>query len=90
MGRPVLVVPVALVALAVLRVVRVLGRLDPVAVAAPPAPLVAVKDAHHGVCRRPQLRLGWAHRRLRAYRAANGICRILLLSAPRVSIHWLV
>ena len=53
MGRPVLVVPVALVALAVLRVVRVLGRLDPVAVAVPLAQVVAVKGAHHGVCRCP-------------------------------------
>ena len=41
------------VALAVLLAVLVLGRLDPVAVAAPPAPLAAVKDAHHGVCRCP-------------------------------------
>ncbi len=104
MGRPVLVAPVAPVGLlaaqvrlvsvpvtlAVLLAVLALGRLDPVAVAAPPAPLAAVEDAHHGVCRRPQLRLGWARRRLRAYRAVHGICRILLLSAPRVSIHWLV
>ena len=59
-GRPVLVlvVPVdllvsALADLAVLLAVLALGRLDPVAVAAPLAPLVAVKDAHHGVCRRP-------------------------------------
>ena len=36
------------------------------------------------------LRLGWGHRRLRAYRAVHGIYRILLLSAPRVSIPWLV
>ena len=59
-GRPVLVlvVPVdllvsALADLAVLLAVLALGRLDPVAVAAPPAPLAAGKDAHHGVCRRP-------------------------------------
>ena len=55
MGRPVLVVPVALVALAVLRVVRVLGRRDPVAVAVPLAQVVAVKGAHHGAYR-PQVR----------------------------------
>ena len=64
MGRPVLVAPVApvglrvsalavLVALAVLLAVLVLGRLDPVAVAAPLAQVVAVKGAHHGVCRCP-------------------------------------
>ena len=66
MGRPVLVAPVApvgllvsalavLVALAVLLAVLVLGRLDPVAVAAPLAQVVAVKGAHHGAYR-PQVR----------------------------------
>ena len=67
MGRPVLVAPVAPVgllaaqvrlvsvpvALAVLLAVLVLGRLDPVAVAVPLAQVVAVKGAHHGVCRCP-------------------------------------
>ena len=83
-------VPAVLVALAVLLAVLVLGRLDPAALAVPLVPLVAVKGAHHGVCRCPQLRLGWGRRRLRAYRAVHGIYRILLLSAPRVSIPWLV
>ena len=69
MGRPVLVAPVAPVgllaaqvrlvsvpvALAVLLAVLVLGRLDPVAVAAPLAQVVAVKGAHHGAYR-PQVR----------------------------------
>ena len=48
-------VPAVLVALAVLLAVLVLGRLDPVAVAAPLAQVVAVKGAHHGAYR-PQVR----------------------------------